>query len=149
MASNLWKPLSVVFLIWAIGASVGLAYYYQTSQTQQTLLNNYASVIDYVAIKVNLGIDYGNETMVWNNNTYVPINAPLLNATMKLAQVNYTVTPYGIWVYGINGVFEDAGANKYWLYYVWSGTSWEMGAVGAGEYIPANGDSIKWVLTQF
>ncbi|MBC7120637.1 MAG: DUF4430 domain-containing protein [Candidatus Methanosuratus sp.] len=148
MARNTWTIISGVLLIWAIGATVGLAYYYQTSQNQQVLIENYESVIDDVVIKVNLGIDYGNGTTVWNNDTYVPIGSDLLNATLKVAQVNYTEYSSGILVNGINGVLENKSASTYWLYYVWSDVDldWVEGYVGADQYILKNGESVKWVL---
>ncbi|MEJ5292783.1 MAG: DUF4430 domain-containing protein [Candidatus Methanosuratincola sp.] len=149
MATNTWTLISGVLLIWAIGASVGLAYYYQESQNQQVIINNYESVIDNVAIKVNLGFDYGNGTTVWKNGTYVPIGYTLLNGTLKVAQVNYSVYPYGVWVNGINGVFENVAENTYWVYYVWSNNDWEMGPVGADQYVLKNGESVKWILTKF
>lgn len=150
MANGVWKPLTVVFLIWAIVASVGLAYYYQTSQNQQKLLDNYAALADELANKINICIDYGNGTVVWKNNTYVRVGAPLLNVTLKVAEVNYTVhAGMGAWVHAINGVYEDTVANKWWVYTVWTNGSWETVWISADQYVPANGESIKWELKQF
>ncbi|MDI9643742.1 MAG: hypothetical protein QFX35_00800 [Candidatus Verstraetearchaeota archaeon] len=152
MADGMWKILSAAFLIWAIGASVGLAYYYQTSQNQQKLLDNYAALADELANKVNICIDYGNGTTVWRNNTLVRVGLPLLNVTMKVAEVNYTVhAGMGVWVHAINGVYESSTANKWWVYTVWNEDTdtWDTIWESADQYIPSNGESIKWELKQF
>ncbi|MGD2247432.1 MAG: DUF4430 domain-containing protein [Candidatus Methanofastidiosia archaeon] len=48
-------------------------------------------------------------------------------------------------VTSINGIAQDAGANKYWMYYI----NGEMAQVGAKEYIVQNGDEITWKLESF
>jgi len=51
----------------------------------------------------------------------------------------------GGFVISINGISQDPGANKYWLYYV----NGEFAQVGAGDYIVQEGDEITWKLESF
>lgn len=140
--------ISLVFLIWAIGATMGIVNYYQISQNQQTTIANLQSVVDNVAVKVNIGINYGNGTTAWYNDTYISNGWSLFNATMRIATVNYTVS-FGIWVNGINGVFENATAGKYWMWYTWSSGNWTLVWIGSDTYLLKNGDTIKWELSTF
>jgi len=149
MKTNIWTVISLIFLIWAVGATAGAANYYQISQNQQTMITNLQSVVNNVAVKVNVGINYGNGTTVWYNDTYIANGWTLLNATTRIATVNYTVYSFGTWVNGINGVFENATANQYWLWYTWSSGNWTLGSVGADAYLLRNGETIKWELTRF
>jgi hypothetical protein len=150
MKTNTWMVISLIFLIWAVGATMGTVNYYQISQNQQTTIANLQSVVNNVAVKVNIGINYGNGTTAWYNDTYISNGWSLFNATMSITTVNYTVDPVlGIWVKGINGVFENATAAQYWLWYTWSSGNWTLGPVGADAYLLKNGETIKWELTTF
>ena len=51
----------------------------------------------------------------------------------------------GGFVTSINGISQDPGANKFWLYYV----NGEFAQVGAGDYIVQEGDEIIWKLESF
>ncbi|MGQ9759577.1 MAG: DUF4430 domain-containing protein [Candidatus Methanomethylicaceae archaeon] len=150
MRLNIWALLSIIFLIWAVGASVLSVNYYQESQKQQTTIENLQSVISDVAIKVNIAINYGNGTTVWYNGTYIPIGWSLFNATEKICKIKFTVFPsLGIWINSINGVSEDPASNKYWIWHLWTSNAWSMGPVGADQYFLKNGDILKWELTKF
>ncbi len=156
MRSSVWTAVALVFLVWAVGATVGLAQFYQTSQNQAVTINNLQSVVNElqgvvgnISIRTTIGVDYGNGTITWYNNTYAPIGSTLLNQTMRLASVTYDVYPFGIWVNGINGVRENASAGQYWMIYSWSSGNWIELTVGAADYTLSNGEIVKWALTKF
>ncbi|MDH5810645.1 MAG: DUF4430 domain-containing protein [Candidatus Methanomethylicaceae archaeon] len=150
MKINIWAIASIIFLVWAVGATVATSNYYMLSQRQQTTIENLQSIVSNVAIKVNLAVSYGNGTVTWYNDTYLPIGWTLFNATAKLCNVRFTVYPsMGIWINSINGVSEDPAANKYWIWYTWTSNGWSMGPVGADQYMLKNGETIKWELTKF
>lgn len=150
LKTNIWALLSIIFLVWAVGASVASVNYYQIAQKQQTTIDNLQSIVSNVAVKANIAINYGNGTTIWYNDTYIPIGWSLFNLTGKLCTVKFTEYPsLGIWINSINGVSEDPSSNKYWIWYVWSSGAWNIGPVGADQYIVKNGDILKWELTKF
>jgi len=94
---------------------------------------------------VNVLIDYGNGTLEWHNETQVPIGATLLNVTEKIAEINYTVYSFGVFVTSINGKEGESG--YFWIWYVWNSTAgkWEPGAVAADAFTLHHGDTVSWV----
>jgi len=146
--SNMWAAIALIFLIWAVGATAGMVYYYQTSDTQQRTINSLNSLIQTTTYKCNLAINYGNGTTVWHNNTVVPIGFTLFNATQKVATLDYQTT-FGIFVTGINGVSQDPAAAKFWVYDQLVNGTWEAIWIGAAEYQVQNNDTIMWSLKTF
>lgn len=146
---KIWKASSIIFLIWAIIATTISVNYYQLSQNQENIIKSLQAIISETSLKVDIAISYGNGTIIWHNNTYLPIGSSLFNATQKLCKIKYTVFPYGIYITSINNVSEDPSAGKFWIWYIWSSNKWEMGPVGADQYILKNGDILKWELTKF
>ncbi len=100
------------------------------------------SRVEGTLITVNLGIDYGNNTRVWLNNTDVLIGMTLFDVTKQLTDLNYTVSQYGVFVNSINGV-ENAYP-YYWMWWIWDGAEWILGEVGADSYTLKDGDTILW-----
>jgi hypothetical protein len=149
MKINVWQVIAVVFLIWAVAGSALAANYYQTSQNQQTIIYNLQSVLAATTMNVSIQINYGNGTVQWSNNTVVPIGVKLLNATQMVATVNSSTSSLGTFVTGINGVFQDTAANKYWVYNSWNGTGWDIVWVGAADYQLHSNEIIQWYLMQF
>jgi hypothetical protein len=144
MKPNTWAAIALVFLIWAVGTSAGLVYYYQMSQNQQKVIDSLESIVDSTTMQVNIGIKYGNGTMVWYNDTYVPLGVNAFNATLKVATLNYTVYAWGIYVNGVNGVMENISAQESWFYYNWVNGTKTSPTVGVTEYILTNGETLTW-----
>lgn len=148
MKGNMWAAIALIFLIWAVGATVGMVYYYQTSTNQQRTIDSLNSLILTTTYKCNIAINYGNGTTVWHNNTVIPIGFSLLNATQKVASLQYETT-WGIFVTAINGVAQDPATNRYWVYDALINGTWEPIWVGAAEYQVQNSDTIMWSLKTF
>jgi len=70
-----------------------------------------------------------------------------LYAAMQLAGWHMSTKSYGnlgVYIQGINGVPQSAGA--YWQWYSWTGRSWSLGPVGASSYTLNSDDMILWYL---
>jgi len=143
MKSNTWAAIALIFLVWAVGTTAGLVYYYQTNQNQQKVIDSLQSIVNTTTMQVNIGIKYPNGTMEWHNGTYVPLGVSAFNATEKVAALNYTVT-WGIYVTGINGIMENVTAQQSWFYYAWINGTKTSPTVGVSEYYLTNGDIITW-----
>ncbi len=97
-------------------------------------------------MRVNICIDYAewNGTIVWHNNTFVPLESNLLNATQMVAVVSfaYWESYDACFVDAINNVRNSGG--KYWMWYCWIGSRWEYGPVGADKYILSPEETVMW-----
>jgi len=107
-----------------------------------------AIVVDQEStVTVNIGINYGSGTVEWHNGTVVPSGEALLNATMRVATVEYvTYAGLGAFVTGINGLSQNPAANMYWLFWVYNPSTqrYEMPQVGASAYALTSDQTIQW-----
>jgi hypothetical protein len=96
---------------------------------------------------VNIGINYGTGPVEWHNNTIVVSGENLLNATMRVATVEFkTFSGLGAFVTGINGRSQNPAANLYWTFWVFNPQTqqYEPGQVGAGAYLLTSDQTVQW-----
>ena len=101
-------------------------------------------------VTVNIGINYGTGPVDWRNNTIVPSGESLLNATMRVAAVEFTTfSGMGAFVTGINGRNQNPSANLYWLFWVYNTQSqqYESPPVGASSYLLTSDQTVQWYLS--
>jgi hypothetical protein len=119
-------------------------YYYMESQNLTELLEKYGSCI----MRVNICIDYKewNSTVVWYNDTIVPLGCDLLQATKMVATVNSTYWPTigASFVDAINGVWKTSLYYWMWRYWDQNENEWKYGPVGADCYKLTNGEIVMW-----
>jgi len=131
------------------------------------LLNEYYKLFNQIAIKeltqssvqaltlsVTVAIDYGNETIVWLNDTQVSARATLFELTQEIATVDYTyyplMEPGHILVDSINNkaAYTDPSFSSgyYWIWYYWDGARkmWITGPVGCDAWLLKDGGMYKW-----
>lgn len=117
-----------------IASSMSIYYYYQYSEMLKK--------IQGTIIHVNLGINDGKSTK-WFNGTAVKAGSSLLNVTMLVANVEYTVYPgMGVFVESINGVKNEHP--YYWMWWTWTSYGWFEGPVAADKYIVGDGETLFW-----
>lgn len=125
-------------------ASFVAGYYYMKFQNLTELLEKYENV----TIRVNICIYYKelNETLVWYNNTIVPLGCNLLQATETVALVNSTHFPaqQASFVDAINGVWNHGA--YFWMWQHWNNAQekWEYGDIGADKYTLTNNEIVRW-----
>ncbi|MGA2238942.1 MAG: DUF4430 domain-containing protein [Candidatus Bathyarchaeia archaeon] len=136
------KPVSVAlscFVVVALAASlVGVG------TVQGMILNQQTTV------SVNIGINYGTGPVEWHNNTAVPSGENLLNATMRVATVDFKSYPgLGEFVTGINGRSQDPAASLYWMFWIYNPQTqqYELPSVGAGSYLLTSDQTVQWYLS--
>ena len=121
-----------------------LQKYESEKQNLTELLEQYQGCI----MRVNICIDYceWNGTVVWYNNTIVPLGCDLLEATKKVAIVNSTYWPayQASFVDAINGVWNQGAC--YWMWYRWDTEEnlWVYGDCGADRYTLTNNEILMW-----
>ena len=121
-----------------------VARYESEKQNLTELLEKYGSCI----MRVNICIDYKewNGTVVWYNETIVPLGYNLLQATKTVAVVNSTYWPayQASFVDAINDVKNHDAYSWMWHRWDYEKKVWEYGPVGADRYQLTNNETVMW-----
>lgn len=100
------------------------------------------------AIKVNLCIDYGNETKEWHNVSTSP-GMTLFDLTQNITNVKYDyyplMEPGHILVTSINNLAPSGGKYWFWNYWDEGKNEWIRGQVGCDAWTLKNNGTYKWV----
>jgi len=108
------------------------------------------AIAQEATVTVNIGINYGTGPIEWHNGTIVPSGENLLNATMRVAAVEFTAfAGMGAFVTGINGRTQDPSANLYWMFWTYNPQTqqYELPPVGASSYLLTSDQTIQWYLS--
>jgi len=136
--------LLVVLLGWAVLASSFAASLYMENLS----LKKRVSAIESETIFVDIGVDYGNGTVTWFNNTILPKGSTALSALVSIARVEYRIGDYGAYVLSVNGIWERKISNNEgfsWMWYYYDPEEGlKMGPVAADKYVLSDGDIIVW-----
>ncbi len=95
---------------------------------------------------ISIRLDYGDDTVTWFNDTRVPLGTDFLNATGMISDLEVQSSDWGVFVSSIDGVGGDADSFWLWDYYE---EGWQMGPVGADQWIVHDGDILSWTYTSF
>jgi len=163
---NLTKVLLVILFIWALIATSLTVNYYKELEIFRRSYEDLARSIDEIStevdkcqklylnlkskvISINIGIDYGNGTIHWYNNTVIPRGTNVLSALILVSKVEYTYAQYGAYITSINGIKEKIISKKEgysWMWYLYNPETGklEYGPVAADQYILSNNQTILW-----
>lgn len=123
-------------LVWASLASLTGAYYF-------TSYNDLLQKSRKAPIQVNLGINYGNGTIHWFNNTEAKSGDTMLDVTEQVADVNYTSYPTGAFVTALDNVEQTT--TKSWIWWTWTAQfGWSLSSVGSDKYVLGDNETAYW-----
>jgi hypothetical protein len=134
---NKWTITAMLFACWALAASFMAAYYWLQ-------YNDIEDRISGVLIYVNIGIDYGNGTRIFHNNTKALTGATLFDVTKQVSNVTYQVSLYGTEVVSIDSVNKQGSFG--WTYWMWNSTSlsWSIVWESADAYKVTDSETFMW-----
>jgi len=140
LIGNKWTLIAFVALIWSVSSSLLAVYYfYQYTQVNERMKSDLAAV--------DIGLDYGNNTRVWFNNTQVLRGMTLFDATRRVANVSYSAgLAYGVVVESINSV--NNSFPSFWIWWKRTDSSWTMGEIGADAYLLKQGETFLWYFEE-
>ncbi|MEM2102877.1 MAG: hypothetical protein QXM22_05130 [Candidatus Bathyarchaeia archaeon] len=139
-----------------------------TNQEFKDLLNEYYALFSLSALRnlgsaisetatltVNIGIDYGNGTLEWHNNTKVYAGYTLFRLTQEIAAIDYSyyalMEPGHILIDSINDKANYIDPVTYswgysWIWYYWNENQndWVVGPVGCDAWLLKDGGVYKW-----
>ena len=139
-----------ILLIWALSASfLTITLFYEVSRLR--------SIYKGEVITVDVGINYGNSTIVWYNDTRILAGSSAYQALLIVAEnVNASVGAMGVFVHGINSVNEYDSV--YWFYAVYNKTvqsiwvkvdNWIYPGVSCNNLILDDGDIVVWIFFNY
>jgi len=134
---NKWALTCLTILCWSIVATFSTGYfYYQYNDLLKRTEGN--------PIHVDIGLNYGNGTVRWYNNTKATMGMTLFNVTLLVAKVNYTMYPgMGAFVNSIGNI--ENSYPFYWMWWVWASYSgWIEGPIACDKYVVTNGETLYW-----
>uniref|UniRef100_A0A7C1PD62 DUF4430 domain-containing protein n=1 Tax=Thermofilum pendens TaxID=2269 RepID=A0A7C1PD62_THEPE len=142
------KLLVLLLLVWAVAATSAASLLYIENLNLRRELRVREELLGNLVL-VNIGIDYGNGTVAWYNNTLLPRGATVLSALVAVARVEYKFGSWGAYVTSVNGVEEkilSKNEGYSWLWYIFNREKGqlELGPVAADKYELASGDVILW-----
>jgi len=130
-----------------------LSEYYKLFYTL-TLKELAQSIGETVTLSVNIGLDYGNGTVVWHNGTETSAGSTLFELTQKIATVNYTyyalMEPGHVLIDSINdkAAYTDPSytSGYSWIWHYWddSEKKWIVGPVGCDAWLLKDGGTYRW-----
>ena len=140
--------LVLLLIAWAVVATSAASLLYIENGSLRRELEAREKLLGNLVL-VNLGIDYGNGTVVWYNDTLLPRGATPLSALVAVATVEYKVSGMGAYITSVNGVEEkilSKSEGYSWLWYIFDRERGQLvlGPVAADRYKLASGDVILW-----
>ena len=146
MSDSTYKWAAALLLCTTIVASASALYLNNRVNALETEYERTLRELEEFTATVDIKIDYGNGTVAWFNGTRIVTGESLLNATRYIAEIDYTMYDFGVFVNTLNGVGGDA--DKYWLWSYYD-EGWQSGSVGADQWRLHDGDAVAWTYTGF
>ncbi len=134
---NKWAIVAMLMACWALGASFTAgSYWLQYTDVQERIAG--------VLVHVDIGVDYGNNTRTFYNNTKALTGATLFDVTKQVCNLTYQVGLFGTEVISINNVNKEGSYG--WTYWIWNGTSlsWSIVWANADAYKVTNAETFMW-----
>ena len=144
-ANRTWMLLVVLFLLWSGIASAATFYYRQEAEIWR---KRYSEISESM-LKIEVIIDYNNETIETYPEIYLFNGATVLDSIRAVAKVNATYwgKPFDSFlINSVNDVVNNAGNNNRWWVYSVNGAH---GQVSADKYKLSENDVVEWIYYQY
>lgn len=136
--------LAVLFLLWSGIASATTFHYRQEAEIWR---KRYSEISESM-LRIEIVIDYNNETIETYPDIYLFNGATVLDAIRAVAKVNATYwEAYDAFLIdSINDVINNAeNNNKWWVFSV----NGEHAQVSAEKHILSENDVVEWIYYQY
>ena len=143
MSENKFKLAAAVLLCTTIITGALAVQYYTQLNASKAEYEILLGELGETTVMVNILIDEGDSS-TWYNDTRVPLGANLIEATEFVAEVGSQTSEWGTFVESIGETGGDS--DRFWGWYHYA-EGWEMGSVGADQWIVHDGDALRWTCT--
>ncbi|MBH59373.1 MAG: hypothetical protein CMO19_03010 [Thaumarchaeota archaeon] len=144
MSAN--KTLLLLLSAFAVLSFSGALYMYNE---YRVLDQNYQAIqenIDNVSINIDFIVDFGNGTIIYFNQTRVPVGFTMYDSTeFIIGEENVDSTYYSDFnAYFVNSLL-GTGNNPEYAWSAWHyQQDWELLEIGSNLFIPKDGQTIAW-----
>jgi len=128
----------MLFALWGLIASF-LAGYYWLQYTDT--INR----IGGVPVYINVGIDYGNQTRTWHNDTKALSGMTLFKVSKSIVNINYsTAVGFGVYIESIDDLAFNTTHG--WVWWKWDSTmlQWTRVDISSDAYAVADNETFLW-----
>jgi len=143
--------IALALLVWGISGTATAGYYFVQYRMYWNEYRHLSNLMEFVSLRVNILVTYGNGTRAWFNNTVLPINATAFTAILAVADVKYEDYggDAGILVTSINGLAGDSTHG--WFYWFWDaeGLEWVYQSYSCAARILHGGDTFAFTYQSF
>jgi hypothetical protein len=146
MSDSTYKWAAALLLCTTIASGAGALYLNNRVNALETEYERTLNELKEFTATVDIKIEYGNGTVAWFNGTRIGAGEFLMNATLRVAKMDYTMYGFGVFVNTLNGVGGDP--DKYWLWSYYD-NGWQSGMVGADQWRLHDGDAVAWTYAGF
>jgi hypothetical protein len=143
--------VALALLVWAISGTATAGYYFTQYNTYQYEYRNLSKVMEFVSLRVNMFVSYGNGTKVWHNDTALPIGSTAFTAILAVADVRYKDYggDLGILVTSIDGLAGNSTHGWFYWYRETGKSEWVFSESSCAEYILHRGDTIAFTYQSY
>lgn len=165
MEKRAFTYVALALLVWAICGTTIAGYYfiqygiyrneYRTLVTDLNVLSgamgNLSSMMESLSLRVNLLISYSNGTLIWYNNTALPVGSTAFTAIMGVANVEYKDygQELGILVTSVNGLASNSSQGWFYWYLNTANSTWVSPDYSCAKYILHRGDIIAFAYESY
>jgi len=146
-SNNIWMWAAAALLCTTIGASYLTVNYMTQNAKLQADYEALLADVEDLTITIDLLVDYGDDNLVWFNDTRVPLDFNLLKALERLAEIEYSTSEYGAFVTKIDGVGDEPAKYWLWFWYDAEAEGWAYGPSAADFWVLHDGDVVAWKYT--
>ena len=141
---------TILLLIIMITSSATIYYYYEykeTSETNRNLLQNF----EELHMDINLLINFGNGTVLYFNQTSIPIFFTMYDSTLLITNNTVDSTYYEEFdSYFVNSIFDMQGNSTHgWYAWEFKNNKWVISNNGSNNIQLSSGDTIAWYFQSF
>jgi len=148
MKNNYFNTILVLTIL--ITSSTSIYYYYEYNKISETNKNLLQSV-EGLYIKIDLLINFGNGTILYFNQTTIPIIFSMYDSTLLITNNSVDSTYYEEFdAYFVNSIFDIKGNSTHgWYAWEFKNNKWIVSDKGSNNIQLTSGDIIAWYFHSF
>ena len=148
-----WRIVTLVFVALSVVLGLTSLLLYSNLVAVEERYDDTIESLDKISFNVDILFNYGNGTLVWHNDTRLPMGVNFYNVTVLVSDGRLGATYYPAYqshfISSINGVGVGDDPDKlYWAWIAWffdEGLSeWVNYDVSADLIYPKEGDILAW-----
>jgi len=143
--------IALALLVWAVSGTATAGYYFTQYSIYQNEYRNLSKVMEFVSLRVNILVGYGNGTRVWHNDTALPIGSTAFTAILAVADARYKDYggDLGILVTSVDGVTGNSTNGWFYWYRDTEKSEWAFSEYSCTKYILHRGDTIAFTYQSY